>query len=86
MGYKRTQTYFHSIVEQVVHTSIGFIITMICIGLFFPEIHFITNIKATAVMTIIKFVTHFGIRRLFTHYTYRIYKARYETKDKEINK
>ena len=68
---KKVQSRIHSVIEQVVHTFVGFTITLICIGLFFPEIAFITNMKATALMTVIKFVTHFGIRRAFTHHTYR---------------
>lgn len=70
IALKPIQTRRHSIIEQLVHTAVGFAITLVCIYLFFPEIPFITNIKATALMTLVKFVTHFGIRRAFTHHTY----------------
>lgn len=76
MADKRLQRLKHSLIEQLVHTVMGFVITMICIYLFFPEIHFITNIKATAMMTGIKFICHFGVRRLFTHHTHRVLEER----------
>jgi len=81
----RRQTKIHSIIEQIVHTSIGFAITLICISLFFPDVPLFINLQATGLMTVVKFVVHFGVRRLFTNYTYRrIKKMLKERRDEEI--
>lgn len=63
--YQR-QSRLESMVEQLGHLFLSIIMTVIILGIFFPQIPIISNITATVVLTVVKYFGHYGIRRYFS--------------------
>ena len=60
------QKHSHSILESLVHLMSGFIVAFVVVLLLVPEVGVFDNLAVVTVITIIKFVVNYYIRRFFT--------------------
>ena len=59
------QTRTKSLIEQLANTVAGFIISIILVKFFFPEISLAKNTYITLVFTVVSIVRGYVIRRIF---------------------
>lgn len=63
---RASQPHRHTLLETVAHMVSGFVITALVVFFMFPDVALYTNLAFVSIVTGIKFIVNYAVRRLFT--------------------